>query len=129
MPTYTIDYLNDPTVNITTNNPVGLTDQAPDPEPQGDFTTYKHDNKTVMEIVSTSDTVAFTISPPAGAGLEDQGAEIELAIGTSKETTVEWTTPGSVRLDIKADTVNTDCDLMRADDRPIVRLRLKVHST
>jgi hypothetical protein len=126
MPTYTIKYL-DTTVASTTDHPLPLVDEIDDPPPSANYSNYKHDSKTAMEITTPADTVAFTIDPPSGA-LGDQTAAVSLTTVSLKKTIVEWSAPGSttIRLDVKGEMDNTKLDLIRAEERPLVKLKVTV---
>jgi hypothetical protein len=124
MATYTIDFLSDPSVTVTVD-PLGLVDQAPSPIPGTDYTTYKYDSKTVMEVSTQAETVAITISAPAGSNINEQSATIDLATGVSKKTTLAWSQPSSaIRIDATAQMTSSVLDLIRAADRPASKLRV-----
>ena len=124
MATYTIDFLSDPTVTVTVD-PLALVDQAPSPIPGTDYTTYKYDNKTVMEVSTPAETLAITIGAPPGGSINEQQATIDLATGVSKKTTLAWSQPSStIRVDVTAQMTSTVIDFIRASDRPAIKLRL-----
>jgi hypothetical protein len=126
MATYTIDFLSDPSVTVTVN-PLALVDQAPSPIPGTDYTTYEYDDKTVMEVSTTAETIAITISAPAGGSINEQSATVDLATGVSKKTNLAWSQPSSaIRIDATAQMTSTVLDLIRATDRPATRLRFTV---
>jgi hypothetical protein len=124
MATYTIDFLGAPSETVTVD-PLGLVDQAPSPIPGSHYTTYKYDNKTVMDASTTAETIAITISAPAGGSINEQAATIDLATGVSKKSTLAWSQPSStIRVDVTAQMTNTVVDFIRAGDRPATKMRL-----
>jgi hypothetical protein len=123
MPTYSIKYI-DTTVSSTSTDPLPLVDTIDSPPPSGNYTTYKHNSKVALEVGTTSDTLAFSITAPAPAPVGDQTVAIALAITSTHKTVVQWSAPSStIQLDVQSDMPSTELALQDAAHRPLVKLK------
>jgi hypothetical protein len=103
-----------------------LVNEVPNPLPQGNWTSYKHDSRTVMEIWTSGADATVVIVPPGAGTLSDQNVKAKLGMASGQRTKSTWTASGNgMRLDMAGAAESTTFDLTDSH-LPPVALRVTV---
>lgn len=115
MAKYTITYLSYPPAE-SNDSVLTLVNQAPSPLPtSGNWTAFKHDAKTVMEISTEDADATLVITPPSGTTLSDQNVKAKLGMASGNVTTWVWKSSTSgLRLEMNGAASNTTFELTDA---------------
>lgn len=125
MAKYTIVYISGP--NGESNDAaLTLVNELPSPLPQGNWTSYKHNGRTVLEISTSGADAAVVVVPPGAGSLSDQNVKAKLGMASGQTTKSTWSTSGNgMRLDMIGAAESTTFDLTDSH-LPPVPLRVTV---